>query len=157
DGGLVAEVVGCAVGVAAFEAAAGDPRGEAVGVVVAADLVAAVVVLDDGEAAHFAAPVDDGGVEQAAGFEVFDEGGGGAVDLVAALGKFGEQEAVLVPDLAGAEDLDKAYAALDEAAGDEALGAVGLADRIVDAVHLFGRFALGVDVEGFLGGGLHSR
>ena len=49
--GLEAELVGGAVGQAAFDAAAGHPHGEAVGIV-----IAAVAALGDRRAAEFAAP-----------------------------------------------------------------------------------------------------
>ena len=69
---LVAELVGLAVDVAGLEAAAGEPHAEAVGVVIAADVL---LVLDHRQAAHLAAPVDDGRVEQPALLEVLDQRG----------------------------------------------------------------------------------
>ena len=57
--GAVAEVVGRAVGLAALDAAAGQPDAEAVGVV-----VAAVAALRAGRAAELAAPEDQRLVEQ---------------------------------------------------------------------------------------------
>lgn len=53
--GLVAELVGFAVDVAGFHAAAGKPTAEAERVVIAADIL---FVLDDRQAAHLAAPVN---------------------------------------------------------------------------------------------------
>ena len=73
--GVMAPFVGFAVDAAAFEAAAGEPHGEAKGVVVATAFFATGVVLENGETAHFAAPMDDSGLEEAEGFEVCDECG----------------------------------------------------------------------------------
>ena len=59
--GLIAEVIGAAVGVAAFDAAAGHPDAEAVGIV-----IAAVAALREGRAAELTGPDDERGIEQAA-------------------------------------------------------------------------------------------
>ena len=69
--GVVAELVRCTVGITSFETTTGDPHAEAVGVVVATDgfaVLGTAAVLNDRQAAHLSAPVDDGGVEQAALF-----------------------------------------------------------------------------------------
>ena len=68
--GVVAEVVGRAVGLAALDAAAGEPDGEAVGVV-----VAAVLALGAGRPAELAAPDDQGLLEQAALLQVGEQAG----------------------------------------------------------------------------------
>ncbi len=68
------EFVGGAVSMAGFDAAAGEPHGEAEGV-----MFAAVGAFGGGGAAEFAAPEDDGVVEQAVGFEVGEQGGDGFV------------------------------------------------------------------------------
>ena len=73
--GVVAVVVGGAVDGAAFDPAAGQPDGEAVGVV-----VAAVGSLRHRGAAEFAAPDDQGRVEQAARLEVLEQAGDRLVD-----------------------------------------------------------------------------
>src|SRR6202035_4565828 len=65
---LPAEVVGGAVGDAALDAAAGQPHGEAVRVVVAAGVGAGAAKLDHRGAAELRAADDDGLVQQAAGF-----------------------------------------------------------------------------------------
>ncbi len=113
------------------------------------------VILEDGQAAHLAAPVDDGAVEQAALLEVNEQGGAGLVGGGAVLGQGGDEGAVLVPGLAGIEHLDVTHAALDEAAGDDAAGGVVLGDGVVRAVELEDVGGLAGDVEGLLGGGLH--
>ncbi len=59
--GFVAPVVGCAVGGAGLDAAAGEPDGEAEGIV-----VASVAALGEGGAAKFAGPDDQRVIQQAA-------------------------------------------------------------------------------------------
>src|SRR5262249_54870483 len=130
DGGE-AELVGGAVDVAAFDAAAGQPHREAVVVVVAA---AEGGQFGDGGAAELAAPQDEGAVEQAALVEVGEEGGGRLVPALGEAAVLGGQVVVVVPRLAGAApDLHEAHAPLQQAAGDEELpavdaGAVAVAD-----------------------------
>ena len=63
--GAVADFVGFAVDGAGLEAAAGEPSGEALAIVVAARFAAG---LHDRQAADFTAPMNNGAVEQAALF-----------------------------------------------------------------------------------------
>ena len=63
--GAVADFVGFAVDGAGLEAAAGEPSGEALAIVVAARFAAG---LHDRQSANFAAPMYNGAVEQAALF-----------------------------------------------------------------------------------------
>src|SRR5579863_6142482 len=77
-----AEFVGGAVTSPAFEAAAGHEHGEAIGIV-----VAAVAAFGDGGAPELAAPNDGGLVQEAATFEIANEGGGSAVHVGAAVAK----------------------------------------------------------------------
>ena len=65
--GVQADVVGGADGAAAANASAGDPHGEAVGVV-----VAAVPLFAHGRAAEFAPPDDERVVEEAAPLQIFE-------------------------------------------------------------------------------------
>ena len=74
-----AEVVGLAVVDTAFDAAAGEPHGEGVRVVIAAISAA----LGHGGATEFAAEDDEGVFEHAALFEILDEGSAGLVDVLA--------------------------------------------------------------------------
>ncbi len=74
--GLPAEVVGGTVGVAFFDAGAGEPRGEAVGIVVAA----AGAFLERRHTAKFGAAKNQGVLEQAALFKVAQERAGGLVE-----------------------------------------------------------------------------
>src|SRR5262249_50036786 len=138
--GVPAEIVGGAVGEAALCAAAGEPHGEAEGVV-----LAAVLSLGGGGAAEFAAPDDQGVVEEGAVFEVGQECGDGLIGGGAVGGELGAKAVVLVPELAtgalgglGVVELDHANAALDEAAGEEALAAEVLGGGLVYAVELLG-------------------
>ena len=58
--GLVAELVGGAVHVAALETPARDPHTEAVGVVIAPHSLWSSIVLDDRQASHLTTPMHDG-------------------------------------------------------------------------------------------------
>src|SRR5439155_23516775 len=73
DRGLVAKLVGLAVNHAAFEAAACDPCAEALAVVIAPGFLGGAMVLSHRQTAYFAAPMDNGRIEQAARFEVFHQ------------------------------------------------------------------------------------
>lgn len=73
-GGVEGEVVGLADGGAPLDPAAGHPGDEGVSVV-----VAALAPLAVRSAAELGGPEDDGLVEQAAGLQVFQEGGDGLV------------------------------------------------------------------------------
>ena len=73
DGG-VADFIGGAMGVAGFGAAASEPGGKAARVV-----IAAVFSLCKGGASEFAAPPDEGVLEEAALFEILQEGRDGLV------------------------------------------------------------------------------
>ena len=76
--GVEAELVGLAEGDARLDAAAGQPHGEGVGVMVAA----VVAALDHRRAAELAAPDDQRVVEQAALLEVLDQRGAGLVGVL---------------------------------------------------------------------------
>ncbi len=119
DGGE-AELVGLAEGEAGFHAAAGEPHGISIDVVVATDHLAD---LAHRCAAELAAPDHEGGVEEAARLQVADQGGAGAVDLasdrVEIAGEILAGAAVVVP--VGVVELDEAGTALDESAGEQAV------------------------------------
>lgn len=132
-GGAEADFVGGADRFAGADAAAGEPDVEAVGVVVAARLA-----LFHRGATEFAGPDDEGGIEEAASFEIRQEGrdrliglgGIAAVVIVAAV--------VPVPAefVDGVVDLDEADPFLDEASCEEAhpsvfgFGGIGVVDRV---------------------------
>src|SRR5437764_11509438 len=87
DGGA-AELVGLADAGAALDAAAGQPHGEAVRVMIAAG---PFLELGGGLAAELAPPDDQGLVEQAAALEVLDQAGDGLVGVAGVLGVVGDQ------------------------------------------------------------------
>ena len=112
---FVAELVGFTVNVTGFEPASGDPHSEAVGVVVSTDHVSTSVMFDDRKAPHFAAPMDDGGIEESARFEVDDESGGSAIDVLTGGWESGDDGFVVVPGLVSGEELNESNPAFDEA------------------------------------------
>src|SRR5439155_10871962 len=102
-----AQLVGGAVGHAALDAAAGQPGGEAVGM-----MIAAVAPLGAGGAAEFRAPNHERFVEQPALLEVLEEAANRLIDL-AAQGRVAALEiAVRIPGagaaIAAVIDLHKA-------------------------------------------------
>ena len=115
--GVVAELVGRAVGDARLDAAAGQPDRKAVDVVVAA------VALGHRRAAEFAAPDHQRVVEHAALLEVLDQRGRGLVDLLGHAGDLVFDAAVMVP--VAVIKLDEAHAALGQPPGQQAVGGEG--------------------------------
>ena len=144
-GGVVSDVVGFAVD-AGFDACAGHPHGEGVGVVVAADEAffefGVFVVLHHGGASEFAAPDDEGFIEEAALFEVFEEAGDGEVGVAGVFVVVVFEVAVGVPVVvvvgAAGVDLDEGGAAFDEATGEEAFFAEVGGAFVVEAVEFLG-------------------
>src|SRR5262249_39665786 len=136
----------------------------------AGPVVAAGVLVDLGSAPELA-PDDDGDVlVEAAGVEVLDEGGEGAVELGDALGIGAEVIAVGVPAPEG--DGDAGRSGLNEASGHEEVvhaagGAVVLVAHVADAVlgtetgilagdvESFEELARGEDLDGGPGEGVH--
>src|SRR5262249_8526112 len=110
-GQVVAVLVGRAVGNARFEAAAGQPDGEAARMVIAAER-AGQVALPEGGAAELAAPDDERVVEQTAALEIEDERGAGLVGGHALAAQVVHDIAMRVP--AAMEELHEADAALDQ-------------------------------------------
>ncbi len=138
--GLVAEFVRRSVDGAAFDAAAGEPGGVALGVVVATS-----GVLRPGTAAKLTGEDDEGALQKAALLEVFKQAGDGLVDG-AAKGLVGLHVAVGIPTAvaaAGVTDLHEADAVFDETAGHEELAAEVVCRFVADAVEI-------LDVLGFL-------
>ena len=132
--GVEAEVIGFAEGQAGFYAASGQPHGEGVRVMVAS----VVAALHHRGAAEFAAPDDERVVEQSSLFEILNKRGGGSVGFAAfGLQAIGEA-AVVIPGFV--EELDKADAAFDQAAGEQTI----VGERS------FARFGA-VEFEGLLG------
>ncbi len=123
DGGA-AELVGFAHGDAALDAAAGEPHGEAVCIVVAAG---ALGVLGGRLPAELAAPDNQRRVQQATLFQVFEQAGDRFVGLAGVQVMVADQVAVSVPVVvvvgAAGVDLDEAHAALHQPPGQQALPA----------------------------------
>ncbi len=117
---VVAELVGLAVDMAAFDAAAGHPEAEATGVVVATVGVLGDLALAIRGAAEFAAPDHERIFQQPALLEVLDERRRSLVGLLALALDAAGQTAVLVPALV--EELDETDAFLDEPTGLQAVG-----------------------------------
>ena len=94
---MEAEVIGGTVG-AGFGAAASHEGGEGLRVVVASGLAAkGGVGFDHGGASKFAAPDDEGFIEQAMTFQILDEGGGGLGGLFAVVDRIALDVGVGVP------------------------------------------------------------
>src|SRR6185369_2914329 len=112
--GAMTDFVGVAVSHAAFDAAAGEPDGESLAIVIAAgDLVE--FAFDDGEPANLAAPMHDGGVEQATLLEIAHEGRDGLIGPLADRGQTVTDVVVRVPGLAAEKELHETHAAFDQA------------------------------------------
>src|SRR5262249_38521172 len=138
-----------------LDAAAGHPQGEAAAVV-----VAAVVVLGQGplavdRAAELPAPDDQRVLQEAALLQVLDQGGGGAVHVLALAADLLGQVAVLVT--AAVHELDEADAALDHAPGQQAVaGEAAVRAGLVHAVQVERLPALPGKVGQLRHGGLHA-
>src|SRR5262249_26766231 len=117
--GMVAIIVGGAVDGAALDASACQPDGESVRV-----MIAAVRALRHRSAAEFAAPDHQGGFEQSAGFQVFEQRRDGPVDGAGVVLMSLLEIAVLVPAIGpdtGTKQLDEPDSALHQPACDQAL------------------------------------
>ena len=91
--GIEAEIIRFAVSDAAFDAAAGHPHAEGVGVVIAPIGAA----LDHRSSSEFATPNDEGVVKQASLLEVFDQCRTGLFRVGAVLLQAADQSTVLIP------------------------------------------------------------
>ena len=145
---VVTELVSLAVGLARLDAATSHPHREAAGMVIASVVVLGERSLTVDGAAEFAAPDDEGVVEEASLLEVADEGPGGLVDFFGLDGEAGGDFVVEVP--AAVEDLGEAHAAFSHAPGEEAVVGEGAGFIDIGSVHFFdvGGFAGGVDEIG---------
>lgn len=135
-GDVVGVVVGFADGLAGLDAAAGEPHGEAAGVVVTTEAGGGEAALAVNGASEFAAPDDERVIEKASLFEVGDEGSGSLIGFFATLGELFGETAVGVP--AAMEELDEADAAFAEAAGHEGIVGVGAGFSGIFAVEFEG-------------------
>ena len=159
--GLEADLVGLAVMDAALDAAAGEPGGEGVRVVVAAHLLRVLRPLRHRQPAELAAPDDQRRVEQAALLQVGQQGGDGLIGLAGELAMVAGDVGVAVP----APLVLHAAASRSARSGRRAPPAAGPSDtagEVAAAADCRGRrgSAIGsrfaVDVERFRGGHLHA-
>lgn len=135
-GDVVGVVVSFADGLPGLDAAAGEPHGEAAWVVVATEALWCEISLAVDGAAKLAAPDDEGVVEEAALFEIFDECGGGLIGFFTTLGELTGEARVGVPS--AVEELDEADAAFAETAGHESIVGKGSGLACVLAVECKG-------------------
>ena len=135
--------------------AAGHPEGEASGVVVATvgGIGHAALAVDG--AAEFAAPDDEGLVEQAALLEIGHERGGGLIGVSALLAEVVGQVVVVVP--AHVVELHETDAALDHAACEQAVACIGSGLVNVGAVQVENVLGFVADVGEIGHGGLHAE
>src|SRR4051812_25716075 len=113
------EFVGCTIGRAALDAAAGEPGAESAAVVIAARVAVAISVADD-RTAELTTPDDERGIEQATLLEIGDEAGSRIVDIAGGPCEAALKIVVIIP--ATCSDLDEANATLHETTGDHELG-----------------------------------
>src|SRR6185503_13744966 len=117
-------------GFAAFDTATGHQDGKASRVV-----VAAIAFFGHRGAAKFPSPNNEGAVEQAAGFEVFQQSRDRLVHRTAEFRVAFLDARVRVPFVAGAViDLHKAHPAFDETAGEQTIAAHGDRLTIIKAI-----------------------
>ena len=145
----VAEFVGGTPCDAGFDAAAGEPHGEGIDVVVAAGALA------HGGAAEFAAPDDERVVEHAAFLEVFDESGAGLVGIAGGFGHGFLDIAVMVP--CAVVELNEADSAFGETACEEAIASEGAVAGFLEAVEIEDVLRFVAEVGEFRDTGLHAE
>src|SRR5439155_14390102 len=110
-GDEVAELVGCAEGDAGLDAAARQPDGEAVRVMVAAEELRAAARLVHRGAAELAAPDDQSVLEHPARLQVAEQRGDRPVDLLALLRQVGDDVISLAGAAAVPAPVDKLHEA----------------------------------------------
>ncbi len=152
-GDVVTEIIGFSVGGSGAHAGSGQPHGKAAGMVVASGVGGFPIALAGDAASEFATPDDESVLEEAALFEVAQEGGGGLVNVGAPALAPTAEAAVVIP--IGMEELDEADVSFRHAAGEDAIGGVAAWASRIGPVHF-------EDVLGFVGkvgefgdGGLH--
>ena len=136
-GEVVAEFIGFAPGHAWFHASAGHEDGEAARVVIAAVIVLGQGALRVGGASEFPAPDDQGIIEQAALFEVGDEGGAGLVGVAALSAVCFWQSAVMIP--AHVKQLHEPDIAFGQSSSEQAVGGIRARSLHIRAVHVENR------------------
>ena len=120
---VVAEIVGLAVRYPTLDAAAGQPRGEAARMMIAAVIVAFQVALAVDRTTEFAGKDHDRVVEQPTLFQVPQQRRGRLVDIEALARQLLRQNRVVIPP--AVKDLDEAHAAFDHPPGEQAVAGKG--------------------------------
>ena len=143
------------MGEAAFDAAAGHPAGEGLGVVLAAFGVFGGV---ERRAAKLRGPHHERVGEHPALFQVGEQAGDGLVHVARERGVL-LHVAVRVPVSRGTgiDQLDETHAALGEPAGDEALPGEAFGAAALQSVELVDVVAFTREIEGLRRGGLHGK
>ena len=151
--GLIAEVVGAAVGESSFKPTTGQPQRVRVSIVIAAT----VGSLRNRQSPEFATPHHNRAIQQTSLFQIQHQRGTRLIDAAAIQLQRRGVLAVGVPRLTGEEQLDKAHTPLDQSPGDDAPRPVFGRDRIVQAVHPPGGFGFLRQIQQLGHSGLHSR
>ena len=133
---VVGKIVGLAVDGACVDAAACHPHGKTAWVMIASVVFVGESALGIDGATEFAAPDDEGFVEEPALFEVVDEAVGGLVDVAALGGHASSYVAVVIPVVV--VDLNKPDTAFDQSACKESCVCEGTGFPGFFAVELVG-------------------
>ena len=151
DGGLVADFVGCAVGVPPLTPPPASQVVKACGLWSRPGLAPFCA---SGKPAEFAAPDDQRRIQQAAGFQIGQQAGDRLIGFAGEAAVVAGDVDVAVPApfvlLAAGVDLHEPHAAFDHPPGDQALLGEMAALRIVEPVELLrrGRFAVESSASG---------
>ena len=154
---FVPEFVGCSVNHAGFEAAPREPVAETLTVVISTVLRRVALILSDRESPDFTAPVNDNFVQHSSLLQVRDQRGRRLIGAFTDRRQSCAEVAVIVPGLAGQEELHETDSAFDQSSSNQTTRAVLARRVLIDAVQLLRRGRFATDVERFLSGGLHPR
>src|SRR5262249_55355425 len=138
--GVMTPLIRFAMDIASLKTAASQPHGETEGVVVAPAFFASSVVLQHRQAAHLAAPVHDGCIEQTERFEILDKSSRGLIDRPAIIRQRLQEAAVMVPGLPNVQHLHETDAAFYQTACDKTSCAIIAAVFLIDPVKLLRGF-----------------
>ena len=141
---FMTKLIGRPMDMPRLHTATGQPPAEAVGVVIAADIL---LVLNDREAPHLTAPLHQRAVEQTTLLQVLDQGGGRFVDLLTARGKCRQQSSVMIPLLGLREELHVTHSAFDEPPCNQTTSPKLAGCVLVESVHFLRRSCLLRDIE----------
>ena len=151
---VVAEVIGLPMDVAFLDSGTGHPQGEAAGVMIATVDFACQLALTIGCPSELTTPDNQGIVEQAPLFEIFDQRSRWLVGVATLTGKLVVQVSMLVPT--HVEQLDEPDVALGETTGEQAV--VGISASLVNVltIHIEDMLWLIGKVSQLRNRGLHS-